>query len=141
MVTIEQVATTDRILGEDNERIRYNLEFSASKDVTYVQRVVYNLFMLLGDVGGLSGSLTLVSTVLVSLFTFKNADNHLVQILFDIPSSTSSDQDDREANKNEIQKLDHTKQHALKEWCQSLLPESMLKWVCMRRNRHDKLFI
>ena len=101
MVTIEQVATTDRILGEDNERIRYNLEFSASKDVTYVQRVVYNLFMLLGDVGGLSGSLTLVSTVLVSLFTFKNADNHLVQILFDIPS-ISSDQGDREANKNEI---------------------------------------
>ena len=85
-------------MTEDHYRIRFELEFMATRDVTTVQRIVYNLFMLLGDVGGFSGFLVTLATVLVSLLTYKNAENHLVEILF---TADSSDDQDGDASKND----------------------------------------
>lgn len=48
------------------------------QDVVVVNRTVYNTFMLLGDVGGLSGLLYAVGASIVSLLTYNNAENTLV---------------------------------------------------------------
>ena len=102
----------------------------ASTDITYVSRVVYNLFMLISDVGGLSGFLVSLAAALVSVFTYKNAENHLVELLF---SSQDPDQETR---------LNHRKQHALVEWVQNkILSSCMMRGVCLRRSRHTNLFI
>ena len=84
-------------MTEDHKRIRFELEFYATTDVTRVQRVVYNLFMLLGDVGGLSGILVTLAAILVKLLTYKNSENHLVELLF-----TAGSSDDQKGDESKI---------------------------------------
>ena len=43
-----------------------------------VERQVYNIFMLLGDVGGFAGLLYALGSILVSIFNFANAENFVV---------------------------------------------------------------
>ena len=43
---------------------------------------MYNTFMLLGDVGGLSGILFSVGSALVSMFTFASSENWLASKLY-----------------------------------------------------------
>ena len=50
--------------------------------MTLIDRTVYSTFMLLSDVGGLSGLLISVGSSIVSLLTFKNPENKLVEKLF-----------------------------------------------------------
>ena len=47
-----------------------------------INRTVYSTFMLLGDVGGFTGLLYAVGALIVSLLTFNNPENRLVQKLF-----------------------------------------------------------
>ena len=65
------------------------------QDVVVVHRTVYNTFMLLGDVGGLSGLLYAVGASIVSLLTYNNPENTLVEKLF-VVSGTSSKLGQRE---------------------------------------------
>ena len=51
---------------------RLEIDFVASTDITYVSRVVYALFMLISDVGGLSGFLVSLTAIIVGVFTYKN---------------------------------------------------------------------
>ena len=51
------------------------LEFGLSKNVSWIQRDVYNAFMLLGDIGGFLGILFTLSAALVGLFTHNNPEN------------------------------------------------------------------
>ena len=51
-------------------------------EVTLIDREVYNLFMLLGDVGGLSGLLFTFGSLLTGVINFQNAENYVVQSLF-----------------------------------------------------------
>ena len=46
--------------------------------VTLVQRDVYNVFMLLGDVGGFSGLLYSLGGALIGILNFQNAENYVV---------------------------------------------------------------
>ena len=50
--------------------------------VKTIERSVYNLLMLLGDVGGLYGLLFSVFATLNSIFNFQKAENFLVQSLY-----------------------------------------------------------
>lgn len=80
-------------LAYPNERLAFT--FVVDNDVIQIEREVYNSFMLLGDVGGLHGFLTSLSAILVNIFTYKNAENWLVQSLFvkDV-KDCSTDQED-----------------------------------------------
>ena len=49
---------------------------------TIILRSVYNCFMLLGDVGGVSGFLAYFGYLLVSILTFKNSTNYLTNKLY-----------------------------------------------------------
>ena len=49
---------------------------------TIIERSVYNCFMLLGDVGGVSGFLAYFCSLLVSILTFKNSTNHITNKLY-----------------------------------------------------------
>ena len=53
-----------------NEGIVYNLYFVMSSDIIYEERSIYTFWDLLGDVGGLFGSLTFLSSIYISLVEF-----------------------------------------------------------------------
>ena len=53
------------------------------RDVTVISREVYNLFMLFGDVGGLSGLFYALSSILVNVFTYNNSENYLTKTLYE----------------------------------------------------------
>ena len=55
------------------------LGFDLGADVTLIQRDVYNLFMLIGDIGGFQGILFAVGATLVGLFTHNNPENYLAR--------------------------------------------------------------
>ena len=54
------------------------MDYSVKK----VERSVYNLLMLLGDVGGLYGLLFSVFAIINAAFSFQKPDNLLVQSLY-----------------------------------------------------------
>lgn len=56
--------------------------FDLNPDVVFIQRSVYNSFMLLGDVGGFSGLLFSAGAAIVHFFTYNNAENYLANKLF-----------------------------------------------------------
>ena len=89
--------------------------------------------MLLGDVGGFSGLLYTVGASIVSLLTYNNPENRLVEKLFIVGSSERPDQKQPELNSS--------KQLALKEYLQDVLPKCCLGIGCIRRRGRDRLFI
>ena len=52
------------------------------KDVDSVERSVYNLFMLLGDVGGLYGIFVSIAATLLGILNYQKFDNLLAADLF-----------------------------------------------------------
>ena len=62
---------------------RLQLAFQLDNEVTLVERSVYNIFMLLGDVGGFSGLLYAVGAVLIRISNFANAENFVVHSLYE----------------------------------------------------------
>ena len=50
--------------------------------MTVISRTVYSTFMLFGDVGGFTGLLYYVGSSIVSLLTYNNPQNRLVEKLF-----------------------------------------------------------
>ena len=46
------------------------IQFSKDRDVTRVERQVYNTFMLLGDIGGFSGLLTSIIASILSIVNY-----------------------------------------------------------------------
>ena len=78
-------------LGEINDRLNFStasnytrlqIFFTVDLDVTMIDRTVYSTFMLLGDVGGFSGLLFTFGSSLVSLLTYNNPKNKLIEKLF-----------------------------------------------------------
>ena len=61
--------------------------FAVDHDVTLIDRTVYSTFMLLSDVGGLSGLLISLGSSLVSLLTYNSPENKLIEKLFVVNSS------------------------------------------------------
>ena len=66
------------------------LRFHIAPEVTFVQRQVYNSFMLFGDVGGLSGLLIELGSFIVGFLNFQNAENYVSQSLY---KSNSNEKD------------------------------------------------
>lgn len=81
--SIEQVQT-ENILFRDagSYNVRLALFIQLDDTVNFIDRDVYNVFMLLGDVGGFSGLLYATSGVIVSYFSFYNAENYVVASLY-----------------------------------------------------------
>ena len=102
--------------------------------MTLVERHVYNSFMLLGDVGGFSGLLFAIGSVLVRIFNFANAQNFVVQSLYE-----GELLDDSGKASGNTYELDSRKQVALKEWVQAILPSKCLFW-CLRKRKRDHDF-
>ena len=71
----------DRILTQE-ENTRLQIVIELTDEVILIERQVYNLFTLLGDVGGLSGLLYAIGSVLSRTFNFANAQNSVVQSLY-----------------------------------------------------------
>ena len=59
-----------------------NIRFTVSNDLTEYRRSVYNLFLLLGDVGGFAGMLFVVGQGVMSVLNYQRLDNYMVS-LFD----------------------------------------------------------
>ena len=51
-------------------------------DVTFIERSVYNIFMLVGDVGGFIGFLYTVFSFLMYIACYNDSQNYLVRKLF-----------------------------------------------------------
>ena len=85
---------------------RYSVIFELDNDVQVIDRSVFNLFVLLSDVGGLYQ--LFISAISTALFVinFQKADNYLVDNLFM--------QTDKENKKLVVEK--RTQQSALKEY-------------------------
>ena len=73
---------SSRLFAGTSKNTRLQLFFTVNNDVTVISRTVYSTFMLLGDVGGFTGLLYYVGSFLVSLLTYNNPQNGLVQKLF-----------------------------------------------------------
>ena len=73
---------SSRIVFSRDSSIKLQLYYSVDPDVILIDRTVYSTFMLLGDVGGLTGLLFTVSASLVSLLTYNKPENKLVEKLF-----------------------------------------------------------
>lgn len=76
-----EASTATRSLDQ-TRNTRLQMTFSMSSQVTSISREVYNAFMLFGDVGGFSGLLFTLNAIIVSIFTYNNAENSLVESLF-----------------------------------------------------------
>ena len=84
---IEQETVYNTGFTQFNRRLQVDLNLDA--EVTLINREVYNLFMLLGDVGGLSGFLLASGSVIMSVINFQKAENFVVDKLF-LASEASS---------------------------------------------------
>ena len=93
-----------------------------NKSVTKIERTVYSIFMLFGDIGGLYGLLVSLSSVIVGLVSFQSLENQLVGQLY--------------LDEN-VKPLKQKEQGSFKELCQSILPLSCLKGCCCNRSRRD----
>ena len=96
---------------------RFSLQYEMNKDVEKVDRVVYNSFMLLGDVGGLYGILVPLVSTLLGFLNFQKSENKLVQELYSLETT-----------------LEAAKQSVIREIMQSCSQR------CLRRNRREELF-
>ena len=56
--------------------------YALDLDSVLVDRNVYNILALLGDVGGLTGIILSISASLMSLITFSNAENYIAKSLY-----------------------------------------------------------
>lgn len=63
-----------------NTRLEFN--FRVDNDIVNIDRYVYTVFMLLGDIGGFSGLLYSLGAVLLSILTFQNPENYLASKLY-----------------------------------------------------------
>lgn len=61
---------------------RLQMNFRMSHDTEVIERSVYNVFMLLGDIGGFSGLLYSLGASILSIITFQNPENYLASKLF-----------------------------------------------------------
>ena len=61
---------------------RLEIIYEMSLDATKISRSVYTFWMVIGDVGGLSGVLYSVCSYLISVFTHQKPENHLVGQLY-----------------------------------------------------------
>ena len=124
----------------NNYNTRLQVELSMGSDILHIERNVYNLITLLGDLGGLYGLLISFGASLVSYMTYNNAENFLARHLFVGSTSTSSlDNKNRPKEKQSVE-LDEQKQFACKEFFQELLPSCCSSCGCLRRRNKDKLF-
>ena len=65
-----------------NPNTRLEVKINIDRDVITVKREVYNLFMLLGDVGGLFGLFVSAFSSIVGFINFQKSSNLLVSDLF-----------------------------------------------------------
>ena len=52
------------------------------RDVTKIERIVYNSFMLLGDIGGVFGLFVSVAASLLSIINYHKPENLLIHELY-----------------------------------------------------------
>ena len=69
-------------VGFESYYRRLEMNFAIDPSVTLVDREVYNIFMLLGDVGGFSGLLLSLGAILIGIINFQNAENFVVKSLY-----------------------------------------------------------
>ena len=96
------------------------------RDVDLVERSVYNVLMLLGDVGGLYGIFVSIAATLIGFLNYQKSENLLVADLY-------KEQTDKQG-------LSSDSQYALKEYLQSCLPNCFKTAGCLKQRKKDKLF-
>ena len=77
--SIEEIGTGLRTFKWET---RLLLTFGISFDSVKIERSVYTLFMLLGDVGGLSSVLFSTAVYLLNILNYQKAENHLASNLY-----------------------------------------------------------
>ena len=61
---------------------RLEIDIRVNKDKTIIRRSVYNIFALLGDIGGFYGLFVSIATTLLSIINFQKPENILASNLF-----------------------------------------------------------
>lgn len=82
---ILELGTNYRLEPLPNYNAKLSVTFEMSPNIIYIQRDVYNSFMLLGDVGSFSSILLSIGYAIVGLFTHNNSENYLARKLFAAP--------------------------------------------------------
>ena len=85
---VEQSRVNTRTMPIFDKLTKLQITFEVNTDLTVTEREVYTTFMLLGDVGGLSGILATLGSMITSFFTYLKADNHMVSNLYAASPST-----------------------------------------------------
>ena len=109
-----------------SDNTRLELEIFLVRDLRVIDRSVYNLFMFLGNIGGLSSILFSLCAFLMGIINFQFPENYLASQLF---SSSAVD-----SNGNTV--LDHKKQSSCKEFMLANLPRCCLIILGLRRSKN-----
>ena len=112
----------------DNVWLSVTLEMDLNL-MTY-ERTLYTMFDLLSDVGGLSGILVTIMTLIMTIWNYNSFDDLMVASLFNIKSEASYD--DGLRSEPEQIKVSHTPH--CKEFLLSLLPGRSK--CCRKRKEH-----
>ena len=114
----------DRTFTQLPERTAFKLDIFLDKDLTRVERTVYNTFMLLGDVGGLYEFISVFFLLIMGVVNFAKPANILSADLFE----------------NKSAPLAPTKQSSIKGFFQQILPRCCRRCPCLRLSPSDRLF-
>ena len=121
-------------------------------DKILINRQVYNVFDMLGDIGGLQYALIIILTFIVMLFNFNATENFLVSEMFQvIDAKTLMKKQKRIGFKNgKVTSEQERELYPSKlNWFREVLygyilrgkdADKMFPCSCMRRNRMEKLF-
>ena len=63
--------------------------YSVNLDKILINRQVYNVLDMLGDIGGLQYALIIILTFIVMLFNFNETENFLVSEMFQVIDATT----------------------------------------------------
>ena len=65
------------------------MTYSVNLDKILINRQVYNVLDMLGDIGGLQYALIIILTFIVMLFNFNETENFLVSEMFQVIDATT----------------------------------------------------
>lgn len=112
---------------------RFQINYEMSLNSVLTTRSVYNLFTLLGDVGGLFGLLLSVAAWFSGILTFQKAENFLVKHMY-APGPDFNDGDEAGSEKGWSRG-----QSSMKEYLQASLPGFCLRG-CLKETKRDKFY-
>ena len=82
--TLKEIETGTRVFAGPDPYSKLQVVIEVDPILTVIERQVYNIFMLLGDVGGFSGLLVTLGSIVTQFFNYLKVENHLAAKLYHV---------------------------------------------------------